>query len=137
MNHLDIVIPAKPDEIVKVTADIEDILIAQAFSAEAIIDVQLALEEVIVNIIDHGYRGRAGSIGIRCKASPLQVTLEISDSAPAFNPLSVPEPDITLDIDKRSIGGLGILLVRRVMDSVTYRYKNHKNVLTMVKVKRG
>jgi anti-sigma regulatory factor (Ser/Thr protein kinase) len=137
MNHLDIVIPAKPDEILKVTADIEEILIAQAFPAEAILDVRLALEEVIVNIISHGYCGRAGSIGIRCTASPVKVSVEISDSAPAFNPLTVPEPDITSGIEERSIGGLGILLVRRVMDMVTYRHKNHRNVLTLVKIRRG
>ncbi|MFA5238064.1 MAG: ATP-binding protein [Methanoregula sp.] len=137
MNHLDIVIPAQTDEIDRVTEDIEGILSAQEFSAEAILDVRLALEEIIVNIINHGYRGKEGSIGIRCKASPEQVSLEISDSAPAFNPLSVPEPDITLGIEERRIGGLGILFVRRVMDIVTYRYKNHRNVLTLVKIRRG
>jgi serine/threonine-protein kinase RsbW len=137
MNHLDIVIPAKPDEILKVTTDIEEILVAQAFPDEAVLDVRLALEEVLVNIITHGYRGRAGSIGVRCTASPLKAEIEISDSAPAFNPLSVPEPDTTAAIEERSVGGLGILLVRQVMDMVTYRHKNHKNILTMVKVKRG
>jgi anti-sigma regulatory factor (Ser/Thr protein kinase) len=137
MNHLDIVIPAKPDEVPKVTADIEEILMSQDFSAEAILDVQLALEEVIVNIINYGYRGKAGNIAIRCEASPSQVSLEISDSGPAFNPLSLPEPDVTSDIDERSVGGLGIFLVRQVMDTVTYHHKNHKNVLTLVKIKRG
>jgi anti-sigma regulatory factor (Ser/Thr protein kinase) len=137
MNHLDIVIPAKQDEIPKVVADIEEILTSQEFSAEAILDVQLAMEEVIVNIINYGYCGREGTIAIRCEASPSQVTLEISDSAPAFNPLSAAEPDVTSAIDERSIGGLGIFLVRQVMDTVTYRHKNHKNLLTLVKVKRG
>lgn len=137
MNHLDIVIPAKPDEILKVTADIEEILVAQAFPDEAVLDVRLALEEVIVNIISHGYCGRAGSIAVRCTASPLKAEIEISDSAPAFNPLSVPEPDIMSGIDERSVGGLGILLVRRVMDMVSYRHKNHRNVLTLVKIRRG
>jgi serine/threonine-protein kinase RsbW len=137
MNHLDIVVPAKPEEILKVTEDIEEILATQEFPAEAILDVRLALEEVLVNIISHGYCGRAGSIGVRCTASPLKAEIEISDSAPAFNPLSVPEPDTTAAIEERSVGGLGILLVRQVMDIVTYRHKNHKNILTMVKVKRG
>jgi len=137
MNHLDIVIPAKPDEIFKVTEDIEEILATQEFTEEAILDVRLALEEVLVNIISHGYCGRAGSIAVRCTASPLKAEIEISDSAPAFNPLSVPEPDIMSGIEERRIGGLGILLVRRVMDLVTYQHKNHRNVLTLVKIKRG
>ena len=128
---------AKQDEILKVTADIEEILIAQNFSADAILDVQLALEEILVNIITYGYRGKEGSIGIRCEASPTQVTLEISDSAPAFNPLTMPEPDVASEIEKRSVGGLGIFLVRQVMDTVTYQHKNHKNILTLVKVKRA
>ncbi|MEN6443516.1 MAG: ATP-binding protein [Methanoregula sp.] len=136
MNHLDIVIPAQPDEIPKVTADIEEILRSQDFSPEAILDVQLALEEVLVNIINYGYRGRAGNIAICCDASPSQVSLEISDSGPAFNPLSMPEPDVTSGIDERRVGGLGIYLVRQVMDTVTYHHKNHKNILRLVKVKR-
>jgi len=136
MNHLDIVIPANPEEIARVTADIEEILVAQGFTGEAIIDVQLALEEVIVNIVKHGYRGKEGSIGIVCDASPLKATIEISDSAPAFNPLSLPKPNITKGIEDRGIGGLGVFLVRQVMDIVTYRHKNHKNILTLVKVKR-
>ncbi len=136
MNHLDIVIPAHPDETARVTEDIADILRAQEFSEEAVLDVQLAVEEVIVNIIKHGYRGKEGSIGVCCKASPEKATIVISDSAPAFNPLSLPEPDVTLGIEERGIGGLGIFLVRRVMDIVTYQHKNHKNILTLVKVKR-
>jgi len=136
MNHLDIVIPAKMDEVAKVTADIGEILQAQGFSLEAIGDVQLAVEEVIVNIIKHGYRGKEGSIGVCCKASSQKATIEISDSAPAFNPLSLPEPDITEGIEERGIGGLGVFLVRQVMDIVTYRHKDHKNILTLVKVKR-
>ncbi|MEN6395818.1 MAG: ATP-binding protein, partial [Methanoregula sp.] len=122
MNHLDIVIPANMDEVAKVTADIEEILQAQGFSEEAIGDVQLAVEEVIVNIIKHGYRGKDGSIGVCCTASSQKATIEISDSAPAFNPLSLPEPDITEGMEERGIGGLGVFLVRQVMDIVTYRH---------------
>ena len=49
----------------------------------------------------------------------------------------MPEPDVTSEIDERSVGGLGIFLVRQVMETVTYQHKNHKNILTLVKVKKA
>ncbi|MBN2733522.1 MAG: ATP-binding protein [Methanomicrobiaceae archaeon] len=135
MSNLDIVIPAKPDKIEKLASEVDKILSQNNFSKEIIFNVQLSLEEVIVNIINHGYRGKDGLIGIRLEASLQNVSIEISDSAPAFNPLLIPKPDITSDIDERSIGGLGIYLVREVMDEVSYQYKNNKNILTLIKDK--
>lgn len=137
VSHLEIVVPANLDEIPKISEDIEEILSSQHFSADEMLDVQLAVEEVIANVINHGYAGKTGSVGIRCDASPEKITIEISDSARAFNPLTVPEPDVSKDIEDRRIGGLGIFLVRRVMDSVTYQYRNHKNVLTLVKIRKN
>lgn len=133
MNHLDIVIQAKYDEIVRVTTDIEKNLIKEDFSAEVIFSTQLALEEIIVNIINHGYQGKEGMIYIQCEVSASGISIEISDSAPAFNPLSIPEPDVISGIDERSVGGLGIFLVRKVMNKVSYKYENNKNILTLVK----
>ncbi|MDD4127483.1 MAG: ATP-binding protein [Methanomicrobium sp.] len=135
MIHLDIVIPAKNDEIDRVTADIEKILTVEDFSAEEIFNVQLAMEEIIENIINYGYPGKEGMIGIRCEVTPSEISIEISDSAPAFNPLLMPDPDITSDVDERNIGGLGIFLVKKVMDKVSYIYENNKNILTLVKFK--
>lgn len=135
MIHLDSAISAKNEELEKLSADIGEILKEEKFSPEFILNVQLALEEIIVNIARHGYCKEAGLIGIRFETSPEGMSIEISDSAPKFNPLMMPEPDVEADLDEREIGGLGIFLVRKVMDSVSYRYENQKNILLLKKAK--
>jgi serine/threonine-protein kinase RsbW len=103
------------------------------FSPEEVLDTQLAVEEVITNIIVHGYRGPGSEIHLSGHFTSNHIEIRITDSAPRFDPLSMPEPDLDADIDERRIGGLGIYLVRQVMDTVSYRYENGKNVLTMEK----
>jgi anti-sigma regulatory factor (Ser/Thr protein kinase) len=61
------------------------------------------------------------------------VKIAIRDSAPAFNPLTIPPPDITADLADRVAGGMGIFLIRKVMDGVSYEYVEGQNVLTMEK----
>jgi anti-sigma regulatory factor (Ser/Thr protein kinase) len=104
-----------------------------AFSGEEILDTQLAVEEAVTNTIRHGYAGSPGTINIRMQISAECAEVEIDDRAPQFNPLLAPEPDITADIEERGIGGIGIYLIRKVMDKVSYRYEDGRNVLTLVK----
>ncbi len=106
---------------------------AHGFSPEEILDTQLAVEEVITNIIVHGYRGPEGEIHLSGHFTGNRIKIRITDSAPRFDPLSMPEPDLDSPVDERRIGGLGIYLVRQVMDTIVYRYENGKNVLTMEK----
>ena len=61
--------------------------------------------------------------------------VEIADTAPRFDPLSLPEPELNGTIENRKIGGLGIFLVRQVMDEISYRYENGQNILVMIKKK--
>ena len=98
---------------------------AQGFAAGACRETGAAVKELLANIIRHGYRGRPGEIKITCTAAPEKVTVEIADSAPAYNPLRAP-----------GSGGLGIAFVRQAADIVSYRHKDHRNILTLVKVKR-
>jgi serine/threonine-protein kinase RsbW len=106
-----------------------------SFTDEEILDTQLAVEEAITNAIVHGYHetGTEGEISIRCQATKGIVEIQIEDTAPPFDPLSLPEPDLTSDIDERQIGGLGIFLIRQVMDEIVYRYEKNKNILVLVK----
>ena len=131
----DLTIPALLDEIPGVSFELEQCMRSSGFSDEQILDLQLAVEEAITNIIVHGYAGTPGTIMIHCRAGPDEVSVEISDDAPAFNLLQAPEPDISADIDDRKIGGLGIFLIRKVTDSATYRYEKAKNILTLTKKK--
>ena len=131
-----IVIPALLDAIPGVSFELEQYLRSSGFSDEQILDLQLAVEEVITNTIMHGYAGTTGTIAICCRAGQDEVTVQISDDAPAFDPLQVPEPDTSANLDDREIGGLGIFLIRKVTDNATYRYEKAKNILTLTKKRR-
>lgn len=86
--------------------------------ADARGDVRLAIEEVFTNIYVHGYRGQPGPVDIRVSHSPGRITVAITDQAPAFDPASAPTPDIDSDFGGRRVGGLGLHMVRQVMDEV-------------------
>jgi len=129
-------IPALLDEVPGISVELERCMRSSGFSDEQILDLQLAVEEAITNIIVHGYAGTAGTIVIHCRAGADEVIVEIFDDAPAFDPLQVPAPDISADLDDREIGGLGIFLARQVTDAVTYRYKDGQNILTLTKKKQ-
>jgi len=108
-----------------------------AFSDEEILDTQLAVEEAVTNVIVHGYAGKDGEIVITCHITTRLVEVQIEDTAPPFNPLSIPEPDINENVEDRKIGGLGVFLLRQVMDDIIYRYEDGKNILVLVKKKKA
>lgn len=111
-----------------------------AFSAEhnipgeVVSALQLALEEVVTNVIVHGYR-KSGSktVHVRLTAGTGEVVAEVEDAAPAFDPLARAAPDLEQPLEDRPIGGLGIHLVRNLMDSVTYVREGERNRLTLIK----
>ncbi|MGB8308718.1 MAG: ATP-binding protein [Methanoregula sp.] len=132
----DMVIPARFDAMPAVAHEIEQFMQLAGFCDQAVLDIQLAVEEIITNIIRHGFCGSPGLISIHSIADTDLLTVEIVDEAPPFNPLTVPDPDITSSIAERKTGGLGIYLVRQVTDTVTYRYEDEKNILIFTKKKQ-
>lgn len=96
--------------------------------------IRLAAEEVLINIINYAYPNDKGNIEIDCTITEgMALKIEISDSGVPFNPLSLPEPDIKAPIEKRKIGGLGVHLIRNIMDEVNYKREHDKNILTLIK----
>jgi serine/threonine-protein kinase RsbW len=96
--------------------------------------VNLALDEVVTNIVLHGFDDPANQdVEARLVVKDGVITAEIEDGGRVFNPLEVPPPDLTADLDKRTLGGLGIHLVKSLMDKVEYRREGSKNVLTIRK----
>ena len=114
---------------------------AQGLQPDAIFSVNLALDEVVTNIIRYAHAddGRKHPIVVRLTLEPGVLTAEVEDDGRAFNPLEAPAPDLHASIEERPVGGLGIHLVRSVMSSVEYRREDGRNVLTMKKeiVSRG
>jgi anti-sigma regulatory factor (Ser/Thr protein kinase) len=106
-------------------------------SEEESADVRLVVDEVVSNVIRHGYADR-GPHEIRVHASIAgpELTLEIEDDARAFNPLEAPLPDVSLPVEEKQVGGLGILLTRSVMDRLEYRRSGDHNILRGVRVIR-
>ena len=96
--------------------------------------LRLALEEAVVNVIFYAYPpGVEGSILVKADSNRKEVRFTIIDSGIPFDPTSVMEADVTLSVHNRPIGGLGVLLSRRLTDSVAYTRRNGQNVLTLTK----
>jgi serine/threonine-protein kinase RsbW len=92
-----------------------------------------ACEEIIVNIIHYAYKQSEGNLEIRIFFTPHAITLTFADSGIPFDPLAKPDADINAPIDERQTGGLGILMVKKLMDEVKYEYKDSKNNFTIIK----
>ena len=122
-------------EIPRVSLALDKAMRAHGFSEEECLYTQLAVEEAVTNVIVHGYAGNPGQILITCRTTPHLAEVQIRDSAPPFDPLSMAEPDITEEIEERQIGGLGVFLIRRVMDEILYRYEDGDNILVLIKKK--
>ncbi len=89
-----------------------------------------ALTEHIQNLVDHGH---ANGLSVTFNALDGRLVLTVEDDGVAYNPLDAPEPDLSLPIEQRPIGGLGVHLMRKLMDSVHYKRTDGKNRLEMVK----
>lgn len=97
-------------------------------------DFNLALDEILTNVISYGYNdGLEHIIYIRGCVSKETITVEVEDDGRPFNPLDAPEPDVTASIEERPIGGLGIHLVRKLTDHQEYHRREGKNLLVMKK----
>ena len=99
--------------------------------------IAIAVEEIFVNIAHYAYRPDVGDATIRCQVSTQgqpQITIEFLDSGKPYDPLKNDEPDTTLPAEERRIGGLGIFMVKRLMDTVQYEYRDGKNILTLQKL---
>ena len=100
--------------------------------------LDLALDEILNNIINYGYEDETNhEIDISIILSDNQFIVKIEDDGLKFNPLDVPEADTASSIEARPIGGLGIHLVRNVLDDVYYSFENNKNCITLKKIIRG
>jgi anti-anti-sigma factor len=94
----------------------------------------LALEEVVTNAIVHGYRGEQGRpIVVEVAVRAGELVAYVEDQAPPFNPLQAPEPDLSLPLEERQPGGVGVLLVRKLMDRLEYTNTDGRNRLVITK----
>ena len=96
--------------------------------------LNLAMEEAVVNVMDYAYpEGTEGEVDIEAIADEAQLHFTISDSGKPFDPTAKEEVDTTLSAEERPIGGLGIHLIRQLMDNISYERKDGKNILRLSK----
>ena len=121
-------------EIAKLTAFVEEIGEERNLDPVLVSSINLALEEAATNVIMYAYpKETAGALDVDAVLGLDALEFTLTDGGVPFDPTAAPEADITLGVEDRGIGGLGIFLVRKIMDSVVYTRKDGRNILTMTK----
>ena len=102
---------------------------------KAQMQIDIAIDELFGNIAHYAYNTEVGSATVRVEVSeaPLAVIITFIDNGVPYDPLGKDDPDITLSAEEREIGGLGIYMVRKSMDEITYEYKDGQNILKIKK----
>jgi sigma-B regulation protein RsbU (phosphoserine phosphatase) len=129
-----IVLPNDIQEVPQLNAFVEEVCEAAGFQPEVNFQVQLAVEEAVVNVMKYAYPpDTRGDVTVEAQLRETGVAFVIMDSGKPFDPTTIPEPDITLSAQQRAIGGLGVHLMRQIMDTITYERVGNVNVLTLGK----
>jgi sigma-B regulation protein RsbU (phosphoserine phosphatase) len=127
--------PAKTEILSDILGFVDEMLQHYECPMKIQMAICVAIEEVFVNVAHYAYGGGEGNVtlSIGFDEKSRTITLRMSDNGIPFDPLKKPDPDITLSAEEREIGGLGIFITKKTMDTVTYAYENGENILTMIK----
>lgn len=125
--------PASDTELASAIAFVEQELEKTPCSPKDAMQISLAAEEVFVNIAHYAYIGQSGNITLGTRYKDGIFSLQFTDSGIPFNPLDRDEPDISQNAEDRTVGGLGIFLVKKTMDDMSYQQKDGQNILTLQK----
>ena len=127
--------PASIDALSDVLGYVEQTLESYECSMKIQTAICVAIEEVFVNVAHYAYPDGQGNMTLHIGFDPASrtITFRMEDGGIPFDPLKKPDPDITLSAEDREIGGLGIFITKKTMDSVAYAYEDGKNILTMIK----
>ena len=132
----ELIIQAVTDNLSEVLSFVDEQLEAADCPIKTQLQIDVAVEEIFVNIAHYAYASGSGTAELRAGVSGEPPTFEMSfiDSGIPFDPLAKPDPDVTLPVEKKQIGGLGIYIVKKTMDDVRYEYRDGHNCLTLKKV---
>jgi len=129
----ELIIDALTENLDAVIAFVTEQLEAVDCSMKAQMQIEVAVEELFVNIAHYAYAPNTGSATIRTEITADTAEITFIDSGVPYDPLAKPDPDVTLSAKERQIGGLGIYMVKKSMDDMRYEYRDGKNILTIVK----
>jgi anti-sigma regulatory factor (Ser/Thr protein kinase) len=130
-----LVLEAKVENLVAVNEFVDEILQPLNCSMKIQMQLELAVEEIFVNIANYAYGESTGKAFItgRILENPLRLELVFMDEGTPYNPLARKDPDLEQKMEDRTIGGLGIYLVKKNVEEIAYSYQEGKNVLTLCK----
>ena len=134
MSTKNLILPNDVQEVPKLAAFVDEVCEAAGMDMSTTMQMNLAIEEAVVNVMEYAYpEGTKGEVRIEAQTHDTYVEFTLTDDGKPFNPTEKGEVDITLSAEERSIGGLGIMLVKHYMDDTTYKYVDGQNVLTLRK----
>ena len=120
--EMDLTLPAVAASLPSFQAALDQVCTRAGITAETRNDLQVVLDEVCSNVFKHAYAAPGGTLRLTVRRLPAAIELTFIDQGQAFDPLSLPAPDLTLPLDERPLGGLGIHLVRQMTDRQSYRH---------------
>lgn len=124
--------PANIGSLEPLMSFVRSCLESQGFGPERVGEIELAMEEILVNVFNYAYPDRPGEVEVACRLDNGEgLLVEVSDQGVAFDPLSLVAPDLEGDIADRPIGGLGVFFVKRLIPGVRYRREGGCNILTL------
>ena len=131
----ELTIEATPENMEKVIEFIDGMLEEYGCGVKEQMAIDVAVDELFSNIAHYAYNPETGYATVRVdvKNDPLAVEITFIDNGVPYDPLAKADPDTTLSLEERQIGGLGIFIVKKTMDAVNYEYKDGKNILTIKK----
>ncbi len=131
----ELVTDAKTENLDTVIAFVEEQLEGIDCPMKTTAQIDVAVEEIFVNIAHYAYAPGEGTATIQVTVTeePPSVSITFIDSGTPYDPLAKPDPDVTLSVAERKIGGLGIFMVKKSMDDVAYEYKDGHNIFTIRK----
>lgn len=132
-KHYELEIAADIEKLGDAAAFVENILEENDCPLKAQTQIDVAFEEIFVNIAHYAYPDGEGKAKLEVEACPEFVEITFIDSGIPYDPLAKADPDITLSAEERQIGGLGIFMTKKLMDEIHYKYENNQNILTMKK----
>lgn len=131
----EITLEATDENLATVNAFFEELMEEHDVSMKIMMQINVAVEEIFVNVAHYAYLPNSGPVTIKVDflSDPVALVATFIDQGKPYNPLLKDDPDVTLSAQERSIGGLGIYIVKKTMDDVKYEYKNNSNILTFQK----
>lgn len=131
----ELTINAETENIAEVTAFVDSQLEELGCSVKVQMQIDIAIDELFGNIAHYAYNPEVGPATVRVEVieEPLAVVITFIDNGIPYDPLEKADPDITLSAEERELGGLGIYMVKKTMDDISYEYKDGQNILRIRK----